>query len=75
MNKREKKTVLRMLCIVGALYCCNLPMVAFLLHATSTGYGYYTVSYFYPWGLTILFLNSLLNPLILCYKNEHFRLY
>ena len=63
-----------MLCIVVALCFCNLPAIAFILYATRNGYEYYAISYFYPWTVTIFFFNSLFNPLILCYKNEHFRI-
>jgi hypothetical protein len=71
---REKKTILRMLCIVGALWLCNLLAIVLFLYGSYFGFGYYTISYLYPWSTTFVFLNSLLNPFIFCYKNEHFRL-
>ena len=73
LTPKEKKTILRMLCIVGALYLSHLPLLAFFIYVAHYDMNDIAMNYFYPWGTTLCFLNSVINPAIYCYKNEHLR--
>lgn len=67
-NKAYKTTVY----VVGALLACYVPMVMALLFRPKTGYGgIYDV--FIPWARTVAMVNSLLNPLIYCWRQKKMR--
>ena len=73
LNRRERKTITRMLCILGSLFLCNLPALFMFIHVSHNNIGYLAVSYFFPWTRTVVFLNTIINPVVYCYRNEHFR--
>lgn len=70
---RERKTIIRMVCILGALFMCNLPALLMFLYTSYYGVGYKTASYFAPWTRTVIFVNTIINPVLYCYRNEHFQ--
>ena len=75
LTAKEKKTIFRMLSIVGVLYLTCIPILAAFAYIVVTRkpdriFG----SYLYPWGSTIFFTSGVFNPYIYCYRNEHFRI-
>lgn len=62
-----------MLSILGTLFICNLPALLMFLYTSNYGVGYKTVSYFAPWTRTVMFFNTIINPVLYCYRNEHFQ--
>jgi hypothetical protein len=73
LHRRERKTITRMLSILGSLFACNFPALLLFMHASYYDVGYMTVSYYFPWTRTVVFLNTIINPVLYCYRNEHFR--
>ena len=72
---KEKRTIFRMLSIVGVLYLTCIPILAAFTYMAVTGTpDELFVNYLYPWGTTILFTSGVINPYIYCYRNEHFRI-
>ena len=72
---KERRTIFRMLCIVGVLYLTCIPILAAFVYMAVTGTpDEIFVNYLYPWGGTIFFTSGVINPYIYCYRNEHFRI-
>ena len=72
LSRRERRTIIRMFSILGSLFMCNLPALLLFTHASYYDVGYLTASYFAPWTRTVMFLNTIINPVLYCYRNEHF---
>ena len=73
LNAKEKRTIYRMLCIVGVLYLMSIPLLsAFTFFVLGVSENLF-VNFLYPWAITIFFANGVINPYIYCYRNEHFR--
>ena len=72
---KEKRTIFRVLSIVGVLYLTCIPILAAFAYMVVTGTpDEFFINYLYPWSTTILFTSGVINPYIYCYKNEHFRI-
>ncbi|XP_078360788.1 adenosine receptor A2a-like [Oculina patagonica] len=67
-NKALKTTVF----IVGAVVLCFAPVVFFLV-IQIVGLFQFLYFVFLPWARTIVILNSLLNPLIYCWRQKEMR--
>ena len=75
LTAKEKKTIFRMLSIVGVLYLTCIPILAAFVYMVVTGKpDRIFANYLYPWGSTIVFTAGVFNPYIYCYRNEHFRI-
>ena len=72
LSRRERRTILRMLCIVGALYVTHFPVLLHFIYVSRHGVDAFFVKYFYPWASTFAFSCTIINPFIYCYRNEHF---
>ena len=72
---KEKRTIFRILSIVGVLYLTCIPILAAFAYMAVTGTpDERFVNYLHPWGGTIFFTSGVINPYIYCYRNEHFRI-
>ena len=72
---KEKKTIFRMLFLVGVLYLTSIPILAAFAYMAVTGTpDRIFVNYLHPWSVTILFTSGVINPYIYCCRNEHFRI-
>ena len=72
---KEKRTIFRMLSIVGVLYLTCIPILAAFTYMAVTGTpDELFVNYLHPWGGTIFFTSGMINPYIYCYRNERFRI-
>ncbi len=72
---KEKKTIFRMLSIVGVLYLACTPILAAFAYTVVTGKpDRIFANYLYPWASTIVFTVGVFHPYIYCYRNEHFRI-
>jgi type IV secretory pathway VirB3-like protein len=72
-EKREYKIAVTMFYIVGAIVVCYLPMFAAIVYAQVIGSrDKLYLKYFYPVAMTLISLNSLLNPIIYCLRNKRF---
>ena len=71
---KEKKTILRILYLIGILYMFSLPLLSTYFYFVSNGYDEIFVHYLSPWATTIFLSSEMINAYIYCYKNEHFRL-
>ncbi len=75
LTAKEKRTIFRVLSIVGVLYLTCIPILAAFAYMVVTGTpDEIFISYLYPWSVTIMFTSGMINPYIYCYKNEHFRI-
>ena len=75
---RESKALKTTVYVIGAVVFCLLPAACFLLWVVShpPGVSPRTHKFFYaftPWIRTIGILNSLLNPLIYCWRQKEMR--
>ena len=73
MTAKEKKTISRILCIVGVLYLTSIPILTAFVYAVSKGIDGVFLHYLYPWSTTIVFTDGAMNAYVYFYKNEHFR--
>ena len=72
-EKRDYKIVVTMFYIIGAIVVCYTPMFAAIIYAQVIGSrDKLYLKYFYPIAMTLIFLNSLLNPVIYCLRNRKF---
>ena len=74
-NKAEKsdyKTAVTMFYIIGAIVVCYTPMFAAVVYAQAKSRDELYLKYFYPNAMTLIFLNSFLNPVIYCLRNKKF---
>ena len=67
---KEHKALKTTVFVVAAVLLCFVPVVFILM---SRGAGLAISDYVRPWMLTSLILNSLLNPLIYCWRQEEMR--
>ena len=74
LTAKEKKTIFRMLCIVGVLYLTSIPAVSTFMYEVVHGHDETFDYYLYPWAATAMFLCGVINPYIYCYRNDHFRI-
>ena len=75
LTAKEKKTIFRVLSIVGVLYLTCMPFLAAFAYMVVTGEpDRIFAGYLYPWASTIFFTGGVINPYIYCYRNEHFRI-
>ena len=58
--------------IVGAIALCYSPLLAALLYGQIKEKNWIYLKYLYPNGMTLVYLNSLLNPIIYCLRNQSF---
>ncbi len=73
IEKRDFKIAITMFYIIGAIVICYLPMFAAIIYAQVVGSrDKLYLKYFYPIAMTLIFLNSLLNPVIYCLRNRKF---
>ena len=71
-NARLRKTAIGTFYVYLVILACYLP--AFFIHVNLTICDQSTLLWHLEWyGLTLLFLNSCLNPLIYCWKMRHIR--
>ncbi|CAB3996905.1 Hypothetical predicted protein [Paramuricea clavata] len=73
LTAKEKKTIFRMLCIIGVLYFTSIPILAAFTYVIVRGTDGVYVNYLFPWGVTMTFSSGVINAYIYCYRNEHFR--
>ena len=71
---KEKKTILRILYVIGVLYVFSLPLLSTYFYFIWNGSDNIFVYYLSPWAITIFLSSEMINAYIYCYKNEHFRL-
>ena len=69
---KEKKTIVRMLFIIGVLYLTTIPLLANFAYAVVNGIDYFFIHYFYPWATSAFFTSGAINAYVYCYRNEHF---
>ena len=74
LTAKEKKTILRILYIIGVLYIFSSPLLSTYFYYVSNGYDAVFAYYLSPWATTIFLSSEMINAYIYCYKNEHFRL-
>ena len=73
LEKRDYKIAVTMFYIIGAIVICYAPMFAAILYAQVIGSrDKLYLKYFYPIAMTLISLNSLLNPIIYCLRNRRF---
>ena len=71
-NKALKTTVL----VVGAVIVCFIPpIIILLLQVSGENTGQISYDIYTAWFRTFLMLNSLLNPLIYCYRQKEMRMF
>ena len=73
LTAKDKKTIVRILCIVGVLYLTNVPIMAAFVYATVKGTDGIFLHYLYPWSASVGLTGGVMNAYIYFYKNEHFR--
>ena len=73
LTAKEKKTILRILYIIGVLYIFSSPLLSTYVYFVSNGYDAFFAYYLSPWATTIFLSSEIINAYI-CHKNEHFRL-
>lgn len=73
LSAKEKKTIFRMLSIVGFLCLTSVPFIFILAYEIRRGHDQIIVKYLYPWAKTINFVNGVINPFLYYHGNEHFR--
>ena len=73
LTAREKRTIYRMLCLVGVLYLMSIPLLSAFTCFVLGVWKNLFVNFLYPWAITCFFANGVINPYIYCYRNEHFR--
>lgn len=73
LTAKERKTIFRILCIVGVLYFTSIPILAAFVYAVAKGIDGVFLRYLYPWSMTIVLTCGVMNAYIYFYKNEHFR--
>ena len=71
-KKNDYKVAVTMFCIIGAIVVCYTPMFAAIVYAQVRSRNELYLKYFYPNAMTLIFLNSLLNPVIYCLRNRRF---
>ncbi|CAB3990410.1 adenosine receptor A2b-like isoform X2 [Paramuricea clavata] len=72
-EKRDYKIAVTMFYIIGAIVVCYTPMFAAIIYAQVIGNrDKLYLKYFYPIAMTLIFLNSSLNPVIYCLRNRKF---
>lgn len=72
-QKRDYRIAVTMFYIIGAVMVCYTPMFAAIIYAQVAGSrDELYLKYFYPNTMTLVFLNSLLNPVIYCLRNSKF---
>jgi hypothetical protein len=74
LTAKEKKTIFRMLCIIGVLYLTSIPIMASFTYVIVRGTDGVYVNYLFPWSVTMTFSSGVINAYIYCYRNEHFRI-
>ena len=74
--KKDNKAAYTLGIILGVLVITYMPSMMLLLLGSIPAYNILdteTVLIFYSWATTFLFLRSLFNPIIYCWRNEHIR--
>ena len=71
-NAGARKFAIGTVFVYLAFMVCYLPTLCYLLVFAISGPST-TIKVFYPYSLTMIFLNSSLNPLIYCWKLRHIR--
>jgi uncharacterized membrane protein len=74
LTAKEKKTIFRILYIIGVLCLTLIPILAAFAYVIVRGTDNIYVNYLYPWSTTISFTSGVTNAYIYCYRNEHFRI-
>jgi hypothetical protein len=74
LTAKEKKTIFRILYIIGVLYFTSTPILAAFAYVIVRGTDGVYVNYLHPWGTTMIFTSGVINAYIYCYRNEHFRI-
>ena len=74
LTAKERKTIFRMLSIVGVLYLTSTPLLSSFAYEIFRGHDDFFENYLYPWSTTMMFLSGVINPYIYCYRNDHFRI-
>ena len=72
VEKKNFKIAKTMFYIVGAIALCYSPLLAALLYGQIKEKNWIYLKYLYPNGMTLVYLNSLLNPIIYCLRNQSF---
>ncbi|KAK3704464.1 hypothetical protein QZH41_003427 [Actinostola sp. cb2023] len=70
---RERKLAKTMVFIFGSLLICYTPGMIVLLIRTVTGDTITLLYIAYPWAENLIFLNSVFNPIIYCWRNRDIR--
>ncbi|XP_028407938.1 histamine H2 receptor-like [Dendronephthya gigantea] len=72
VRKNDYKIAVTLFYIIGAIVVCYTPMFAAVVYAQVKSRDKLYLKYFYPIAMTLIFLNSLLNPVIYCLRNRRF---
>ena len=70
---KERKALKTTVLVVGTVMLCFLPMLFALFISVSARSGQYQIAYIPPYVRTFSMLNSLLNPLIYCWRQKEMR--
>ncbi|XP_028407923.1 neuromedin-U receptor 1-like [Dendronephthya gigantea] len=71
-KENDYKIAVTMFYIIAAIVVCYTPMFAGVVYAQVKSRDKLYLKYFYPITMTLMFLNSLLNPVIYCLRNKRF---
>ena len=72
LERKDFKIAVTMFFIMGAIVFCYAPLLGALIYVQIEGMNEIYLKYLYPNVVTLVYLNSFLNPIIYCLRNRSF---